>query len=75
MFLKLIIFALLIYGVYRFLGRELPSLKQKSKDESDNSEKQVDTLIECATCSTYVTKVDAIKFRGNYYCSKECLPK
>jgi|AAUQ01.1.fsa_nt_gi uncharacterized protein len=71
MILKLIIFGLIIYGIYRFLGGDLALFNKKSHNKNVD---RIDTLVECDSCSTYVTKKDAIKYKGGYYCSKECLP-
>ncbi len=31
--------------------------------------------VECHSCGTYVVEREAIKRRGKYYCSEECLRK
>ena len=73
MILKLILFGLIIYGLYRLMGGSLLPNK-KSKKES-NPELPEDTMVECQKCSTYVSISEAIKYKGKYYCSAECLPK
>jgi uncharacterized protein len=47
-------------------GRE----KSVSKKEDEKIE---DIMVECPTCSTYVSKKEAILSNGHYYCSKDCL--
>jgi uncharacterized protein len=32
-----------------------------------------DTMVECPTCSIYISKNEAILSNGKYFCSKECL--
>jgi uncharacterized protein len=70
MLLKLIILGLVIYGVYRFFGGEL-KLPQMKKD---NKKLDEDTMIECSKCGTFVSKKEAMSYKGKEYCSKECLP-
>jgi uncharacterized protein len=77
MFLKLLMIGAVLYALYRFAGGKLlprkgegraPTKKKKPTEEDE------ETLVECATCSTYVVKREAIHYRGRYYCSRECLP-
>lgn len=71
MILKLIILAVVLLLVYKFLGGSLPkfgrSTEQKKLDE--------DTLVECESCGTFVTVKESLISHGKYYCSKECLNK
>jgi uncharacterized protein len=74
MWLKLLIIAGVLYALYRFAGgRILPQRSEPPKKKGKKSEDE-ETLIECAKCSTYVVKREAILFKGKYYCSRECLP-
>ena len=70
MILKLIIFALAALLVYKFFGGKFPTIG-KTSDEKKLDE---DTLVECATCHTYVTVKESIMVGGKYYCSRECTP-
>jgi len=72
MIIKLIFLAIVLYGSYKFLGGKFPNLKLKTKEEKKLEE---DTLVECQTCSTFVTTKEAIIVKGNYYCSRECANK
>ena len=72
MLLKLIIVAVIAVAVYRAFGGKVPILDKK---ETKQKELDADTLVECASCGTYVTLKDAIIVKKKYYCSKECLPK
>ena len=76
MILKLIVFAVIFYVVYRFVGGKFPKLGGDKKDrvsKSDDKKKiEEDTLIECASCGTYVTYKECIIVKGKSYCSKEC---
>ncbi len=70
MILKLLIFAVLAVVIYKFFGGKLPTI-----GKSDHEKKlDEDTLVECETCSTYVTVKESIIVSGKYYCSKECTP-
>ena len=68
MILKLIIFAVAGYFIYKLLGGQLPTIGTKSKAEKKLDE---DTLVECSKCSTYVTVKEAVLMNGKYYCD-EC---
>ena len=70
MTIKLLIFAIVAVLVYKFFGGKLPSLG-KSPHEKKLED---DTLVECATCHTYVTVKESIIIGGKYYCSQECAP-
>ena len=57
----------LVYIVFFKKNRE-EGLKNK-----DKYEEITDTLVECPTCGTYVSKDEAILSNGKYFCSRECL--
>jgi len=69
MILKLIIFAAVGIFIYKLLGGELPSLKS-AKKKKDNT-KEVDTMVECEKCGTYISHTEAIVIKGKFYCD-EC---
>ncbi len=71
MILKLIIFAVAGYFIYKFFGGKLPTIGGKSQSEKKLDE---DTLVECEKCSTYVTVKESILIHGKYYCD-ECADK
>ena len=70
MILKLIIFAVAGYFIYKILGGKLPSIG-KNKEQKKLDE---DTLVECEKCSTYVTVKESIIINGKYYCD-DCAAK
>ena len=72
MWLKLILFGVIAVVVYRAFGGKVPILDKNEKAEDDPSG---DTLVECATCETYVTIKESITIGSKHYCSKECLPE
>jgi uncharacterized protein len=75
MWLKLLIIGGVLYALYRFAGgRILPNRSKKVQSSETAEEKEEETLVECANCSTYVVRKEAILFKGRYYCSRECLP-
>lgn len=67
--IKVIILAIAALMIYKLFGGRLPSIKKKPKSKKLDS----DTMVECATCSTYVTAKDSYIVNGKYYCSKECI--
>jgi uncharacterized protein len=71
MILKLLLFAIIGIVIYRALGGKVPGL---DRDTSSSKELDGDTLVECATCGTYVTLRESISVAGKRYCSKECIP-
>ena len=60
--IKLLVFGVVLYLIYTFLFK-----KKKTKDEKD-----VQDLVECAKCGTFIVNNEAIKKNGHYFCSKEC---
>jgi len=70
MILKLLLIAFVALLVYKFLGGKLPQFKKSSSEKK----LEEDTLVECATCQTYVTVKESIIVGGKYYCSPECKP-
>ena len=56
--------------IYRFFGGELPILGKSREDKKIEE----DTLVECESCSTYVTVKESIIVGGKYYCSTQCTP-
>ncbi len=71
MWLRLILFGVIAVVVYRAFGGKVPIL---DREEKSNDELSGDTLVECATCGTYVTIKESITIGSKHYCSKECLP-
>jgi uncharacterized protein len=69
MAIKLVVFLVLIFLVYILFFK-------KSREENIKGDKYKnisDIMVECPTCSVYVSKSEAILSNGHYYCSKECL--
>jgi len=67
--LAIIVVLVLVYMVFFKKNREQDIAK---KDDHDHDQ-ITDTLVECPTCGTYVSKDEAILSNGKYYCSKGCL--
>ena len=76
MLLKLILFAVIFYAVYKLMGGKLPGIggtkKERVPKGEDKKKIEEDTLIECEKCGTYVTYKESIIIKGKAYCSKEC---
>lgn len=66
---KLLIFIAIVVLVY------IVFFKNKRAKNSTKMDEIADTLIECQTCGTYITKDEAILSNGKHFCSKECLNK
>ncbi|RXJ88295.1 hypothetical protein CRV01_12820 [Arcobacter sp. CECT 8983] len=71
MILKILAVAVVLFLIYIVLFKK-DREKQVNKDNRIK-EKIEDIMVECPTCSTYVSKKEAILSNGNFYCSKECL--
>jgi len=67
MILKLIIFAVAGYFIYKFFGGKLPTIGKSSEEKKLDA----DTLVECEKCGTYVTVKESVLINGKYYCD-EC---
>lgn len=64
MWFKVIIFGLILFGVYKLFGGKLLSSKSSQKD--------VQNMVECDTCGAFVSEKDLIRFGSKHYCSIEC---
>ena len=60
--IKLLVLGAVLYLIYTFL------FKKKTKVENE-----VQDLVECAKCGTFIASDEAIKKNGLYFCSKECV--
>lgn len=69
------ILKILAVGVVLFLIYIVLFKKNREKDvvKKQEKEKIEDIMVECPTCSTYVSKKEAILSNGQFYCSKDCL--
>ena len=68
MLLKVIAVILIGFIIYLlfFKNRRVDGVKKNDKLISEE-------MVECPTCSTYVSQKEAILSNGKFYCSKECL--
>lgn len=67
------ILKVLAIGVVLFLVYIVFFKKNREIDVKKDDEKIEDIMVECPSCSTYVSKKEAILSNGQFYCSKECL--
>jgi len=75
MVLKIILFGLIFFVIYKLVGGKLPTFGgQKNDALSKEGKRKIDqdTLVECAKCGTYVTYKESIVVKDTIYCSKEC---
>lgn len=69
MILKILAIGLVLFLVYIVLFK-----KDREKSvKKDIKEKNEEIMVECPTCSTFISKEEAILSNGRYFCSKECL--
>lgn len=80
--LKLIIFALAAYALYRFFKND--SLRRKQKEEKEEAEKTAEAvtagdMVQDPECGAYVVVDDSISVRDGdrvyHFCSYECRDK
>jgi len=68
MWLKVLIFGVVGFLIYRFFFKKKPlASTQKNQDAI--------TLLECDSCGLYMEAKDSIKYEGKAYCSNECKTK
>jgi uncharacterized protein len=70
MIFKLLTIIAVIFFVYIIFFK-------KNREDSINKrdDEVIDTMEECPTCKTFISRDDAILSNGKYYCSNECLPR
>lgn len=69
MIVKLLLLGVVLFGVYLLFFK-----KDREKNIKDKKNDEItDTMVECPTCGTYVSKEDAILSNGKYFCSQGCL--
>ncbi len=74
MLLKILLILGVIAAVYFFfIKKGTPLTKERRNDKVKKDEDS--TMVECATCSTYIITDEAIISSGKFYCSTECRDK
>ncbi|WP_163565083.1 PP0621 family protein [Helicobacter suis] len=64
--LKFLLLLAIVGGVVWFL---------RSKKPKENNSQQVENLLECAHCKTYISSREALFSNGRAYCSQSCLQR
>lgn len=71
MLLKILLILGVIAAVYfLFFKKGTPLTKERQNDKTNKDEDS--TMVECESCSTYITTEEAIVSSGKFYCSTEC---
>lgn len=82
-FVLVIAFSVLVYLVLRLVRRVLGygknplgdlEARTASADSGLDREHNECELVACARCGSFTPIDSAIRFKGNFYCSKDCLP-
>jgi len=74
MILKLLLVIGVIAAVYFFfIKKSMPLTKERHNKKQ--KERDDETMVECATCNTYITTSEAVVSSGQFYCSTECRDK
>ncbi len=74
MLLKILLVIGVIAAVYFFLIKKSTPLT-KERHANNSREDDDETMIECATCGTYISTSEAIVSSGKFYCSTACRDK
>jgi len=74
MLLKILLVIGVIAAVYFFFIKKSMPLTKERHDRKKQKE-DPNTMIECATCGTYISTSEAIVASGKFYCSTECIDK
>jgi hypothetical protein len=77
MLIKLILFVVVAFVVYKVFGGKFPqigdNIKQKVAKKEETKKAEENTLVECRQCGTFVTRKEALEYKDWSYCSKECV--
>ena len=74
MILKLLAVVVVLVLVYMVFFKKNREKDIAGKNKTDEKYDQItDTMVECPTCGTFVSKDEAILSSGKYFCSKGCL--
>ncbi len=74
MLLKIVLILGVIAAVYFYFSKKSMPLTRERRDTKKRHDDD-ETMVECATCSTYITTSEAIVSAGSFYCSVECRDK
>lgn len=75
---RLIFLGLIIYLVIVIFKQSAISAKNEDKNikkEAPTSEKEIETMVKCATCEVHLPRSEAYLVNGKFYCSKLHIPK
>jgi uncharacterized protein len=77
--LRLIIWGLLIYLVIVVFKRGSNQIGSKSKVrnipmDSPVKEKEIENMVQCATCAVHLPRSEAFLVNSSFYCSKSHIP-
>ena len=69
--IKLLLLAIVLYVVYIMFFRKSEKLTNRSEKKDTN----IESLVECKGCGTFISPDEAIISNGKYYCSNQCLDR
>lgn len=74
--IKYLITALVLYVLYiMFFRSKKDKIKGNPKSKDTQNSQNIESLVECDGCSTFISSDEAIISNGKYYCSNECIDK
>jgi len=75
MLLKILLVIGVIAAVYFFFIKKSMPLTKERHDKKKSRKEEDETMVECATCGTYITASEALISSSKFYCSTECRDK
>ncbi|MDA3947392.1 MAG: PP0621 family protein [Helicobacteraceae bacterium] len=73
MLLKALLVIGVIAAIYFFFFKKSTPLTKERYDKKRKDDEE--TMVECESCSTYISTAEAIVVSGKFYCSTECRDK
>ncbi|MDP1659604.1 MAG: PP0621 family protein [Methylotenera sp.] len=75
---RLIFIGLVIYLIIVIFKRNAISTKnddQNIKKDTPAGETEIEAMVKCATCDVHLPRSEAYLVNGEFYCSKQHIPK
>jgi len=64
--IRLLLIGLIIYFFYTLVRTPKYSRKNQTSNE-------IEPMVECFSCETFISKDEALNKNGNFYCSQKCM--
>lgn len=71
--MRLLIILIALFALLFIIVR--PLLMTSNARRNKKRDEHIEEMVECACCSIYTARNEALISQGKYFCSKECLQK